>query len=145
MGNKKLVKVRTADLRVGMFVHDVGRGWLTHPWPTRQKRITSKSDIQQLVEHGISQVIVDIARGDAPGKEHVPREVLGHTGVERSPQIAEGDLAAKAERARPTKNIRSVERRSKPRPDPAADSVSLVEELPQARKAYSGPWTLPVV
>ena len=58
---KHLVKVRTEDLKPGMFVVDIGRGWLRHPWKTKRKLITQRHEIAQLIQHNIEVVTVDLA------------------------------------------------------------------------------------
>lgn len=54
-----LKKIPTKDLRLGMFVADVGRGWLNHPWKTKSKLISSSDEIRELLEFGITEVTVD--------------------------------------------------------------------------------------
>ncbi|MDL2226787.1 DUF3391 domain-containing protein, partial [Deltaproteobacteria bacterium OttesenSCG-928-M10] len=41
-----LVKIPTKELRLGMYVADVGRGWLNHPWKTKSKLLNSREEIQ---------------------------------------------------------------------------------------------------
>ncbi len=59
-----LKKVATKDLRVGMFVADVGRSWLNHPWKTKTKLLASADDIKRLVEFGIEEVTIDTDKSD---------------------------------------------------------------------------------
>lgn len=54
-----LKKIATKDLRLGMFVADVGRSWFNHPWKTGSKLLGHQEEIDQLVEYGITEVTVD--------------------------------------------------------------------------------------
>ncbi len=88
--NVELVKVRTNDLNVGMFVHDVGRRWIGHPWPKKSKLITSESDIKQLKRYGIREVTVDLNRNRsrkprAEAVEEIPED--GRETMEELPDV----------------------------------------------------------
>lgn len=111
-------RVKTNDLKVGMFVEDVGRNWLKHPWPTKSRLITSEREISQLLEYGITEVTVDLARGVTPKQVH-------------------DSLAASQETGLSPDSILALERRKSPRPQKPIDTISLEEELPQARRTYA--------
>lgn len=85
---EKLVRVQTKDLKVGMFVHDVGRRWIGHPWPRKSKLITSENDIKQLKRYGIREVTVDLNRNRRPWTEAV-EEIRedGHETIEELPAV----------------------------------------------------------
>ncbi|MEE9556593.1 MAG: HD-GYP domain-containing protein [Candidatus Adiutricales bacterium] len=87
-GKEKLVRVQTKDLKVGMFVHDVGRRWIGHPWPRKSKLITSENDIKQLKRYGIREVTVDLNRNRRPWTEAV-EEIRedGHETIEELPAV----------------------------------------------------------
>ncbi|MBU2547332.1 MAG: HD-GYP domain-containing protein [Proteobacteria bacterium] len=116
--NKQLKKVATDDLRIGMFVKDVGRSWLTHPWATKSKLVTSQRDIDQLREHGITEVIVDEAKSVTPK------------------QVSQEIEQSRPEPEEAPRKIQDIERRKKPRPEVRPDTASMEEELPRARQAY---------
>ncbi|MFH1090156.1 MAG: HD-GYP domain-containing protein [Pseudomonadota bacterium] len=107
--------VKTEDLQVGMFVHDVGRKWFKHPWLTNSKLLTSKKEIDRLREFGITDVVLDLSKGVGP------RRVT----PEGRP----------AEEGKPEK-IEEVERRTGVREEEQIDRISADEELPQARETY---------
>ena len=119
-----LKKVPLKDLSVGMYVHDVGRGWFEHPWAKKSRLITSKQEIEQLREYGIDEVIVDEARG-----------------------VKARDLAPSAPatvRRPPTLDERRPTTPPPPSPGPSAERLPrplevqapLEEELPRAHKTY---------
>lgn len=85
---EKLVRVQTKDLKVGMFVHDVGRRWIGHPWPRKSKLITSENDIKQLKRYGIREVTVDLNRNRRPRTEAVEEiQEDGHETIEELPAV----------------------------------------------------------
>lgn len=109
-------KVQTKDLKNGMFVYDVGRSWLKHPWRTKSKTIESDQDVDLLLEFGITEVIIDLA------KSVTPKDV--------------GDQVDPVEKKAPPA-IQQVERRVRPRPEKHPDSTPLEEEIPKARQAHT--------
>ena len=143
-------KIKTEDLRVGMFVVDVGRSWLKHPWTTKRKHIASLKDIEDLVKHGIDEVIVDPAKNRvvpkpaSTGKENdtsAYREYGIRTPtLEQARQVTPDQVVASIRPQETPKSvsggIHQVERRTRPRPDVAQQAVSLEAELPRAQKVY---------
>ncbi len=114
--DRMLKKTATKDLRVGMFVADVGRGWLNHPWKTKSKLITDREEIRELLDFGITEVVVDTDRS-RPEPEAAP---------------AQATASASAAPAPPAPAARTAPVRSAP------EAVSEVEvELPKAAKAYN--------
>ncbi len=57
------IKIKTDDLRVGMFIADMGRAWMKHPFLTNKKLLTSLKQIEKLKEYGIAEVYIDPRRG----------------------------------------------------------------------------------
>ncbi|MBW2090849.1 MAG: HD-GYP domain-containing protein [Deltaproteobacteria bacterium] len=116
MPEKRLQKIHTKDLKIGMFVHDVGRHWLNHPWPHKSKLITSTRDIDQLIDYGIREVIIDFNRGllkEKPDKQAEEKE-------KKTPE---------------SKGIKDhIEEQTKT--EETFEQVPLEEELPRARKTY---------
>ena len=107
--------VRTKDLVVGMYVEDVGRSWLQHPWLTQKKLITSKNQIQQLLEYDIKEVVVNLSLGVTP-KRIAPED----------PPVKEPQPEAMEE----------VEHRQGPRPEVITDEVPLEQEIPRVRETF---------
>jgi putative nucleotidyltransferase with HDIG domain len=42
-----------------MYVADVGRSWINHPWKSKHKLLTDQEEIRELLEFGINSVMVD--------------------------------------------------------------------------------------
>jgi len=114
MPARRLKKIQTKDLRVGMFVHDVRRKWFHHPWPHKSKLINSISDIEQLKEFGIKEVTIDLAR-EVPAKKKAPED---------------------EESAKQDQEINELQDRIGDEAKDQPESVPLEVELPRARKTY---------
>lgn len=72
-------KIPSADLRLGMYIHELDCDWLTHPFLKNQFKLSSDSQIEKIVETGIHYVYIDTDKGldvpDAPTEDEV-RETL---------------------------------------------------------------------
>jgi len=112
--NKKLKKIQTKDLTVGMYVHDVGRKWFDHPWTRKSKLVASIEDIQQLIEYGIKEVTIDLTRSASRPKE---------------------DDRTK-ESLKKSQKSKQVENQIQKEPEALPDVVTFEEELPRARETY---------
>jgi len=109
-----LKKIQTKDLSPGMFVADVGRGWLNHPWKTKSKLISSPQEIRELLDFGITEVTVDTDKSQL------------------QPSTEKKEASPASPPPRPTAPARAAPAKSSP------EQVSAVEmELPQAAKAYN--------
>lgn len=86
-------KVTTDLLRPGMYVHDLGVGWLDHAFLHNRFAIRDGAQIEQLREHGIHEVYIDTDRGDdvpsAPTMDEIDAEVRRHLAAV-SPEGAAG-------------------------------------------------------
>ena len=111
---KRLKKIRTENLSVGMFVHDVGRRWFDHPWPKKSRLLTSKEEIRQLIEYGIREVTIDLDKSAIQRKKPEPIEEQ----ADKRPQALE-QVVEKLDRAK----------------EPI-EPTSLEEEMPRARETY---------
>ncbi len=110
-----LREVPVDELRPGMYVADLGRGWLSHMFLRRRFLLQDAGDIERLRGEGIREVVIDLNRGAQPQVPAV--EVLAAQAHERFTGL---DLrlreAAEARRAR------------------ARETVSLEEERWRARR-----------
>ncbi|MBL8491332.1 MAG: HD-GYP domain-containing protein [Rhodocyclaceae bacterium] len=110
-----LREVPVDELRPGMYVADLGRGWLSHMFLRRRFLLQDAGDIERLRGEGIREVVIDLNRGAQPLVPAV--EVLAAQAHERFTGL---DLrlreAAEARRAR------------------ARETVSLEEERWRARR-----------
>ncbi|MDR0620937.1 MAG: HD-GYP domain-containing protein [Deltaproteobacteria bacterium] len=105
-------KISTKALEVGMFVSDVGRTWLNHPWKTKSRLLTDRSEIDELIEFGIEEVYIDTGKS-VKTSQAAPK-----------PKPALNDIKHPINRPQP----------KKPAPEP---TVSMELEFPKAEKAYS--------
>lgn len=66
-------KIKVAQLRPGMFVHDFACGWLANPFFKSRLLIKDSAMLEKVVGHGIKELFIDTAKGadvdsdDAPG------------------------------------------------------------------------------
>ncbi|MDR1038184.1 MAG: HD-GYP domain-containing protein [Deltaproteobacteria bacterium] len=113
-----LKKMSTSELKVGMFVADVGRAWFNHPWSSKSRLLTEQTEIQELLDYGIDEVYIDTERS----------KLKGQAGGGRKPFVPVAGTSGPIRRAAS----------SAPSPVAAApDPVSQLEaELPKAAKAY---------
>jgi putative nucleotidyltransferase with HDIG domain len=105
-------KISTKSLEVGMFVSDVGRTWLNHPWKTKSRLLTERREIDELIDFGIKEVYIDTSKSV------------------KTPKAAKASPLTAAAQQRP------VQAAAKPikSPDPV---VSMENEFPKAAKAYA--------
>ena len=143
-------KIKTEDLRVGMFVVDVGRSWLRHPWATKSKHITSQKDIDDLIKCGISEVTIDPKKGLPTPKPNVTNKEADSTTyrefgirrptLEQARQVTPNQVVASIGLEEPPKpaaeTIQQIERRTRPRPAAPKREIPMTEELPRAKKVY---------
>jgi putative nucleotidyltransferase with HDIG domain len=68
-------KVKTEQLKPGMFVHDFNCGWLRHPFFRNRILLKCDAEIETILEHQITDVYIDTDHGldpdDAPTKQFV--------------------------------------------------------------------------
>lgn len=72
-------KVRTEDLRPGVFVHHFGCSWNHHPFLLNHKRIRNEKTIQRMLDWGIREVFIDTDKGLDPGEGPSLAEVVRTT------------------------------------------------------------------
>lgn len=58
-----LKKVDSAQLRVGMYIHDLSCDWMEHPFVRNRFRLASEQEIGKIIGAGIKVVVIDSARG----------------------------------------------------------------------------------
>lgn len=57
-------KVRVEDLRVGMYIHDLNCGWLSHRFWRNRFLIRSETDLAHIKGLGVHEVYIDTDKGD---------------------------------------------------------------------------------
>ena len=74
----RLKKIAIDELRVGMFIVNLGRSWLSHPFLRNQLKIASEKQIQKMRRYGIQEVYIDPERGmDVPSPEpHIEDSII---------------------------------------------------------------------
>jgi putative nucleotidyltransferase with HDIG domain len=76
MSNKK---ISVAELRPGMYVADLGAGWMDHPFVRNHFLVDGEETIHKIVASGIREVYIDPTKGldvaDAPTEHEVRREI----------------------------------------------------------------------
>ncbi len=55
-------KVKTSQLRAGMFVHDLDMGWMEHPFLLKRFKLTGK-DIEKILALKLREVYIDTEKG----------------------------------------------------------------------------------
>lgn len=66
----EIKRIDVADLKVGMYVHDLNCDWMSHPFLRRRFKVMQESDILKIIEAGIHQIYIDTSKGlDLP---HAP-------------------------------------------------------------------------
>jgi HD-GYP domain-containing protein (c-di-GMP phosphodiesterase class II) len=77
-------KIATAQLRLGMYVHEFCGSWMDHPFWRSKFTLRSDADVKRIVEGGVKEVWIDTAKGldvdAAVGAESAP---AGPTTIER--------------------------------------------------------------
>ncbi len=81
---ENLKKISADDLKVGMFIVNLGRSWFAHPFLRNQFAVTSPKQIKKLKKYGITEVYIDPRRGiDVPlpkiellASDSAPRAIL---------------------------------------------------------------------
>lgn len=115
-----LKKVEVADLRPGMFIHDLNADWLAHPFVRPQFLLEQAEEIEKIRASGIKEVYINTERGldvpHAPTAEEARESTLQtmRTLAEQSPppppktSLAEEMQRAKAIRAQAHSVVVSV-------------------------------------
>ncbi len=72
-------KISVAQLKPGMFVHDMDCGWMEHPFLTDSFTVRSDKDIERMIGYGILVLYIDSEKGldvaDAPTRQEVEQSI----------------------------------------------------------------------
>ena len=69
-------KIKAADLRVGMHLDELCGSWIDHPFWRSQFLLTDAADIRRILDCGITEVWIDVAKGaDLPAPVAPPATV----------------------------------------------------------------------
>ena len=102
-------KITSAQLKPGMFIHDLNCGWMDHPFLSTRFKLESERDLMKIHEAGIREVYVDTGLGL---------------------DIGDAPTAGEVSRALDKEMQQAVEKQPEPR-------ASTHEELARARKIHS--------
>jgi HD-GYP domain-containing protein (c-di-GMP phosphodiesterase class II) len=70
-----LKKISTKDLAVGMHLHELCGSWMEHPFWRTKFTITDADDLRLVIESGIKEVWINVAKGDDVGASATLEEV----------------------------------------------------------------------
>jgi len=56
-------KVKTTDLKIGMYVHDLNVPWLEHSFITNKFLLEHESQIEKILQENINEVLIDTENG----------------------------------------------------------------------------------
>jgi putative nucleotidyltransferase with HDIG domain len=112
-----LKKIPIERLKPGMYVHDLGTNWFSHPFLRQQFKVTGEDDLNKISSAGIRELYIDTSKGlddtDAASTIEVRQQI-----DKRVEQLG---------------NPPSGQERNEAAP-PARTTVA--EELPKAKKIY---------
>ncbi len=70
-----LKKINAKDLKLGMHLHELCGSWMEHPFWRTKFTLEDPADVQRILESGITEVWIDVAKGsDTPGESKVETE-----------------------------------------------------------------------
>jgi putative nucleotidyltransferase with HDIG domain len=78
-------KVCKADLKLGMFIHDLNCGWMDHSFLRNSFMLRKESDLLKIMESGIADVYIDTIKGIDSG----PGPTQGEVEAELTARILE--------------------------------------------------------
>lgn len=97
-------RVSVADLRIGMFVHDLNCGWLQHGFLRQQFLLRHDGQIQKMKDQGLGEIFIDTSRGDdlapsAQGPAGSSKLLQGVGAASRGAALAPAQVSQKEESA----------------------------------------------
>ncbi len=91
-------KVKTSQLKIGMYIHDVNCAWLDHPFMSNHVKIKSEKEIAKISDYGIREVYIDTDKGldvaDAPTREEVNAKIDSEIDEVVKPELSRGNLVS---------------------------------------------------
>ncbi|SER52045.1 HDIG domain-containing protein [Nitrosomonas sp. Nm51] len=83
-----LKKIHVADARLGMYVHKICGNWMEHPFWKDSLLLSKQTDLEKLVNCGVSELWIDTAKGrdvDVPQPEAAKTEAASRPSVQAVP------------------------------------------------------------
>ena len=100
-------KIDVADLRPGMYIHDLNCVWMDHPFVTNHFKVKDAKRVQEIRELGIHEVYIDTQKGmgvaNAPTQAEVDADIardLEAIGEAPNEETRRVELAEEVSRAR---------------------------------------------
>ncbi|MBF0496090.1 MAG: HD-GYP domain-containing protein [Deltaproteobacteria bacterium] len=114
--------ISVQQLKVGMYIEDLGMSWLNHPFLRTRRLIKSDQEIKKIEQHGLLSIKINTAKGDdvdPPGDGRArPQAMILSPAEPQSETIEPEEL---------TSEILSA----------LADTVSVQDEIAQATRVYN--------
>ncbi len=58
-----LKKIKVTDVRLGMYIHDVGGKWIDHPFWKKSFKLAEQKDLNTLHKCGLEEIWIDTSKG----------------------------------------------------------------------------------
>lgn len=102
-----LKRINTADLRLGMYVHEFCGSWMEHPFWKAKFVVNNDKDLQRILDSSIDEVWIDVGKGldlDDGQQGQTEEEVAAETearllAVEQAPLAERASLDEEVRRA----------------------------------------------
>ena len=93
--------IPTSELRIGMYVHDLGRAWLNHPFAVSRFLVKDPEILRKITSAGIREVVIDTSKGqDLTQPAAVARPSKEPTPTKAQPPAAKTTMAEEVGRAK---------------------------------------------
>lgn len=56
-------KIKTDDVRLGMYIHEIRGSWLEHPFWRKSFKLNAQKDLNTLIKCGLDEVWIDTSKG----------------------------------------------------------------------------------
>lgn len=100
-------KIKASQLQIGMHLQELCGSWMAHPFWRSQFTLTDPADIRRILDSGITEVWIDIAKGlDVPHKQAASAEARKTAAA--TPQ--ETTVTAPVEAPRPVSRMEELKR-----------------------------------
>jgi putative nucleotidyltransferase with HDIG domain len=72
-------RIRSEELKPGMFIHDLNCGWMDHPFMLNSVNVSDEKTIAEIISCGIRELYIDTSKGldvtDAPTQDEFNAEI----------------------------------------------------------------------
>lgn len=103
-------KIKTKQLKPGMYISDLNSGWLQHPFLSNSLKVKDNKIINKITDYGIREVYIDTDKGpdvvDAPTREEVNRKIDSEIDKIIMPETDRGNLVTLREELTKAREVR---------------------------------------